>query len=108
VAALQTKNQKTREERGARIHEYYAPWAKSRDDGSWMPTVARAEQPVGCIWTSRIARQAWLAGGAAIGAAREGRAEGEHSSTFWCRSSHVCPSGVFFLVCVCCFVLLKL
>jgi len=44
----------------------------------------RAEQPARCMWTPRIARQAWLAGGAAVGAVGQGRAEGEYSSTFSC------------------------
>ena len=34
-----------------------------------MPTVAWMEQPVRCIWTPRIARQAWHASGAAVSAA---------------------------------------
>jgi len=49
----------------------------------------RAEQPARCIWTPCIARQAWLTGGAAVSAAGEGRAEGEHWSTFSCRSCHL-------------------
>jgi len=36
----------------------------------------RAEQPVRCSWTLRIARQPWLAGGAAVGTAGEWQAEG--------------------------------
>ena len=41
------------------------------------------------ICTLRIARQVWLADGAAIGAAGEERAEDEHLSTFSCHSCHV-------------------
>jgi len=50
----------------------------------------RVEQPVRCSWTLRIARQLWLAGGAAIGTAGEWRAEGRHSLIFLC---HTVPSG---------------
>jgi len=49
-------------------------------------TIQRAEQTARWTWTPRIARQAWLAGGEAVGAAGEGRAEGEHSSTFSSRA----------------------
>jgi len=45
------------------------------------------------IWTPRIAKQAWLADGA-VGAAWEGRAESEHSSTFSCCSCHVTSVAV--------------
>ena len=47
------------------------------------------------IWTPCIARQAWLADAAAVRAAGEGRGEGEHSSTFLCRSCVVCVSSIF-------------
>jgi len=46
----------------------------------------RAKQQVRCSWTLRIAGQLWLAGGAAVGVAGEGQAEGQHSSTFWSAS----------------------
>jgi len=67
-------------------HTCCTHWMKSRDGGSWMPTAAPggAVSEVQLDRLPRIARQPWLTDSAAVGMAGEGRAEGEHSSTFPC------------------------